>query len=203
MNALTPLTASRSLFYRSSIQPNLPFLYQTFFNKKYTTCTSTSHVVQHLKLSLFFYSCFGKPIPESRYNLNLFGQNGKKEIKASPTMSVPRSDCVKSPFVVGHDCKRKMFYVELQDKVKNEDGSVAKLEYEWVRTGLVDLYHTETPPALQGQGIAKLLVLAALNHFCEKDVLIRPSCTYVQKVLRENPTPLYRDHVEENYLSSL
>ncbi|GFR83316.1 chromosome 17 open reading frame 103 [Elysia marginata] len=128
---------------------------------------------------------------------------GTKNTELSGIMSVPRKDAEKSSFVVGHDSDRKMFYVELQDKSNNQESSMAKLEYEWVRPGLVDLYHTETPPAFQGQGIAKVLVLAGLDHFCEQDVLIRPTCTYVQKVLRDNLTSVYKDHVEESYLSSL
>ena len=44
---------------------------------------------------------------------------------------------------------------------------------------------------------------AGLDHFCEQDVLIRPTCTYVQKVLKENLTSRYKDHVEESYLKSL
>ncbi|GFN85937.1 chromosome 17 open reading frame 103 [Plakobranchus ocellatus] len=117
-------------------------------------------------------------------------------------MSVPRTGAQQVPYIVGHDSKQKMFYIKLQDECTSEQPPVAKLEYEWLRPGLVDLHHTEVPPAFQGRGIAKVLVLAGLDHFCEKDVLIRPTCTYVQKVLRENLTPCYKEHVEEQFLSS-
>ncbi|KAK3769902.1 hypothetical protein RRG08_048114 [Elysia crispata] len=156
------------------------------------------------------YSCgLYKHLKQSRSGLETVWHTfayrlfGTATDSSGTTMSVPRSDTEKSPFVVGHDSKQKMFYVELKDKAKTKKDSMAKLEYEWVRPGLVDLHHTETPPAFQGQGIAKILVLAGLDHFCEQDVLIRPTCTYVQKVLRENLTSRYKDHVEESYLSSL
>ena len=34
---------------------------------------------------------------------------------------------------------------------------IAKLEYEPVRPGLWELWHTEVPPAFQGHGVAKVL----------------------------------------------
>ncbi|RUS78744.1 hypothetical protein EGW08_013495 [Elysia chlorotica] len=144
-----------------------------------------------------FYKDFKQTKLEERWQgINrLFGTSTDD---SGVTMSVPSKD-----FVVGHDPAQKMFYVELKDKSKSGEGSVAKLEYEWLRPGLVDLHHTETPPAFQGRGIAKILVVAGLDHFCEQGVLIRPTCTYVQKVLRENLTSRYKEHVEPSYLSSL
>lgn len=35
--------------------------------------------------------------------------------------------------------------------------AVAKLEYEWIKSDLVDLYHTLVPTQYRGQGIAKVL----------------------------------------------
>ncbi|CAL1530297.1 unnamed protein product [Lymnaea stagnalis] len=102
-------------------------------------------------------------------------------------------------YVVGHDKKETYFYIKLRETTDSQAGSMAILQYNWVRPGLADLHHTEVPSEFQGRGIAKHLVLAALDSLCEENIIIRPTCTYVQKVLKDNPVALHINHIEKGF----
>ena len=52
---------------------------------------------------------------------------------------------------------------------------------------LLDLHHTEVPPALQGQGVAAALVRAALDWARSESLRVRPSCSYVASYMRRHP----------------
>uniref|UniRef100_A0A0B6YBJ4 Protein NATD1 n=2 Tax=Arion vulgaris TaxID=1028688 RepID=A0A0B6YBJ4_9EUPU len=104
-----------------------------------------------------------------------------------------------SQYVVGHDTDKTYFYIRLQESTSNQPEVLAKLEYKWLSPSLVELYHTEVPPQFQGKGIAKFLAKAAFDAFCEQDVLMRPTCTYLQKYLRENQIPRYMEHIEKGF----
>ena len=47
--------------------------------------------------------------------------------------------------------------------------------------------HTEVPPALQGQGIAAVVVGAALEHARREGLKVRPQCAYVAVYMRRHP----------------
>ncbi|XP_060070768.1 protein NATD1-like [Ylistrum balloti] len=98
------------------------------------------------------------------------------------------------PFIVGHDKKKKCFYINIEQDGKRRNES-AILEYEWIRPGFVDLYHTEVPPVYRGQGIAKILAKAALEHFVAEDAKMKLSCTYLHKYVQETRLPRVWDHV--------
>jgi predicted GNAT family acetyltransferase len=51
----------------------------------------------------------------------------------------------------------------------------------------LDYRHTFTPPALRGRGIAKDLVLYALDYARSNGIKVVPTCPYVAKVILENP----------------
>lgn len=57
-----------------------------------------------------------------------------------------------------------------------------------------DLYHTEVPTSLRGQGIGSKIAAAALDHLSElakssaKQINIIPSCWFIEKYLKENPS---------------
>lgn len=89
---------------------------------------------------------------------------------------------------IRHDPENNRFVAEIE-------GAEAVLEY-WERAGgVLDYRHTFTPPPLRGQGIAKAVVLFALDHAREQGIKIIPTCPYVAKVVRENPG--YADLVAE------
>lgn len=53
---------------------------------------------------------------------------------------------------------------------------------------VLDLYHTEVPPSLQGKGIAGQLVRGVFRYAQEQGMAVRPSCSYVSDTwLPRNP----------------
>ena len=62
----------------------------------------------------------------------------------------------------------------------------ARCEYRQVGPVLV-LHHTEVPAALQGRGIAAVLVRAALDWARAQGLRVRPSCSYVAAYTRRHP----------------
>ncbi|HTP72231.1 MAG TPA: GNAT family N-acetyltransferase [Burkholderiaceae bacterium] len=53
--------------------------------------------------------------------------------------------------------------------------------------GVMWLTHTETPPPLQGRGLAAQVVRAALDHARAHGLKVRPACSYVRAYLRRHP----------------
>ncbi len=49
------------------------------------------------------------------------------------------------------------------------------------------LHHTEVPPALQGLGLAGLLVQTALDWARENQLKVQPSCSYVAAYMKRHP----------------
>jgi hypothetical protein len=66
------------------------------------------------------------------------------------------------------------------------DGELAIADYV-LRDGVMDFTHTETPPALQGRGIASQLVGVALRSAQEQGLKIRASCSFVAAFLKQHP----------------
>jgi uncharacterized protein len=52
--------------------------------------------------------------------------------------------------------------------------------------GVMDIVHTEVPPAAEGRGIAAALVRAALAHARSEGLRVRPSCSYVRSYMRRH-----------------
>ena len=52
------------------------------------------------------------------------------------------------------------------------------------------LHHTEVPPALQGLGLAGLLVQAALDWARAQQLRVQPSCSYVAAYMKRHPETL-------------
>ncbi|KAH9512374.1 Protein natd1 [Bulinus truncatus] len=97
-----------------------------------------------------------------------------------------------------HNKEDNYFYIILADSSSKEK-EMAKLQYDWVKPGLADLFHTEVPEEYQSQGIAKQLVLAGLDAICKDDIIIRPTCTYVRKVIQESQVQQHLDHIEKGF----
>ena len=53
--------------------------------------------------------------------------------------------------------------------------------------GVLHLTHTEVPPRAQGQGVAALLVKAALDWARAEGKRVRPLCSYVAAYMRHHP----------------
>ena len=65
------------------------------------------------------------------------------------------------------------------------DGHLAVCDYRRQGNTLV-LHHTEVPQALQGQGVAALLVQATLDWAREQGLRVRPTCSYVATYMQRH-----------------
>ena len=81
---------------------------------------------------------------------------------------------------IRHEPERRRFVAEIE-------GSEAVLDYVEHGAHVLDFRHTFTPTPLRGQGIARDLVLFALDYARSHGFKVIPTCPYVGKVLRENP----------------
>lgn len=68
----------------------------------------------------------------------------------------------------------------------NEDGKdLAEIVYSW-RHGVMVILHTEVDPSLEGKGVGRSLVTAAVDYAREHKIFILPICSYAKKVLQGN-----------------
>ena len=66
------------------------------------------------------------------------------------------------------------------------DGHLARCDYR-MHDGVMQLVHTEVPPALEGRGIGAALVRAALEHASVQQLRVRPRCSFVSAYLARHP----------------
>lgn len=67
------------------------------------------------------------------------------------------------------------------------DGQVARIDYEKVDHGEILLTHTEVPYDLQGQGIGRALVEAALTDIEAQGLKVIPLCGFVLGYIQRHP----------------
>ena len=65
-------------------------------------------------------------------------------------------------------------------------GGMAECTYR-LQGDVMNIVHTEVPPASEGRGIAAALVQAALAHARAQGLRVRPSCSYVRAYMRRHP----------------
>jgi predicted GNAT family acetyltransferase len=66
------------------------------------------------------------------------------------------------------------------------EGRLCVADYR-LHDGVMTMFHTEVPRALQGRGIASQLVRAALGHARAQGLKVRPDCSYVASWMRRHP----------------
>ncbi|ATL48135.1 GNAT family N-acetyltransferase [Chitinophaga caeni] len=66
------------------------------------------------------------------------------------------------------------------------DNKIAKIEYK-ITGDRIFLTHTEVPPALEGKGVAAILVEKVLHIVEERGLKLVPLCPYVASYLRRHP----------------
>lgn len=81
---------------------------------------------------------------------------------------------------IRHDQLEHRFYV-------NFSGKICELKYKKIDNNLLDYYGTFVPEPLRGQGIAGEIVAFALNYAKSHQYQIVPSCSFVEKYIREHP----------------
>jgi predicted GNAT family acetyltransferase len=65
-------------------------------------------------------------------------------------------------------------------------GWLCRCDYR-MHDGVMQLVHTEVPPALEGRGIAAQLVRAALAHAQAGGIKVQPRCSYVRVYMKRHP----------------
>jgi len=63
----------------------------------------------------------------------------------------------------------------------------AYLRYHNKSSDEIDLYTTVVPASMEGNGVAKLLAIAALQFARDENLPVRPSCWYVDGYLARHP----------------
>ena len=66
------------------------------------------------------------------------------------------------------------------------DGMLCVANYHLV-DGVMRIHHTEVPRALEGRGIAGVIVRAALAHAEANGLAVEPRCGYVRAYMRRHP----------------
>jgi uncharacterized protein len=66
------------------------------------------------------------------------------------------------------------------------DGLLCRADYR-LEDGVMRMFHTEVPAALEGRGIASRLVRAALAYADANDFRVLPQCSYVAAYVRRHP----------------
>ncbi|MFL5753080.1 MAG: GNAT family N-acetyltransferase [Bacteroidia bacterium] len=83
------------------------------------------------------------------------------------------------------DSQKGIFYIESEAK------TVAKMTYVWAGTDRIIIDHTEVADSLRGKGLAKQMIVKAINFAREKGIRIVPLCPFVKSVI--DKTPEYQD----------
>lgn len=81
---------------------------------------------------------------------------------------------------VSHQADRQRFVISL-------DGSEALLEYRMLAPTVIDFFHTYTPAALRGRGLAAQLVATGVAHARERGWRVIGTCSYVAAWLERHP----------------
>jgi len=69
------------------------------------------------------------------------------------------------------------------------EGQLCVADYH-LRNGVMALFHTEVPRALEGRGVASTLVRLALDHARTHGLKVRPDCGYVSRWMQRHPESL-------------
>ena len=82
--------------------------------------------------------------------------------------------------------KEKVIHEEENERfVIYKNGKEVFVEY-LPKEGELNLYHTHTDVELRGQGLAALVVRAALDYVKENNLKVVPTCSYVQSFISKN-----------------
>jgi uncharacterized protein len=84
-----------------------------------------------------------------------------------------------SEATVRDNAEKRRFEIEI-------DGHLALADYR-IRDGVMELYHTESPPALAGRGVASQLIRNALLSARTQGLKVRPACSFVVSYMKRHP----------------
>jgi predicted GNAT family acetyltransferase len=66
------------------------------------------------------------------------------------------------------------------------DEGTALAQYR-LHDGVMQIVHTEVPPALEGRGLASALISAAVKHARAEGLKIEPRCSYAASYMKRHP----------------
>lgn len=91
-------------------------------------------------------------------------------------------------------------HTETQGSIYLErDGKrVAEIEYRRGPSGEMEVHHTFVDESLRGQGMARKLVDAAVQHARATDCMITPTCPAAKAIMQK--TPSYHDVLEASFI---
>ena len=99
---------------------------------------------------------------------------------------------------VWHDENKRQFVIQLDPK---DEAVIANLTYEFeeeetpeqhlTKQSFVNLLSTNVPKCYEGQGIAKILAIAAFEYCANNNRPMKLTCWYLEGYLRRNPNPRY------------
>lgn len=67
------------------------------------------------------------------------------------------------------------------------EGYEAKLKYKKKRNNILEIYKTEVPHAVRGQGVGNLLMKAFLTYAAENGFMVQTTCSFAQKYMEKHP----------------
>lgn len=85
--------------------------------------------------------------------------------------------------------------MEIQHNNQSEKGSFKALEnnkeigtlnYRWKGDNIISVDHTEVIPEFEGKGIAKELLMEAVEFARQKSLKIQPNCSYAKRVFEKS-----------------
>lgn len=79
----------------------------------------------------------------------------------------------------------------MQKQIVKASAGKAVLQYENEGHNTMNMYHTGVPTEYRGQGIAGHLAKAALDYAVNQDAKVKLTCTYLQKYVKDHPSPEY------------
>lgn len=77
--------------------------------------------------------------------------------------------------MIKHDLEHFEFSYLSEEGIK-----VATLRYRYINDNVIDAYTTKVDGAFQGKGIAGELYAALISFAQEKELKIKPSCSYIE-----------------------
>jgi predicted GNAT family acetyltransferase len=80
---------------------------------------------------------------------------------------------------VRDNAEKRRFEIEI-------DGHLALADYR-ISDGVMELYHTESPLALAGRGVASQLIRTALLSARTHGLKVRPACSFVVSYMKRHP----------------
>ena len=83
------------------------------------------------------------------------------------------------PIVVLHEPSAARFVAQVE-------GLRCRADYR-LDGGLMTVFHTEVPPALEGRGIAARIIQAVFEHAAAHGLRVRPACSYVRAWALRHP----------------